>query len=288
ILHLAELLDVTVYVPLPVEVEFDAHWQRENLRSIVENARALERELSRLGSGWKLEPVPESSALLKSYQSLREALKARHHLSTSPLTQKTLSDLFSFAVQYDFPFEPQGKNFQDAVILHSVLEHNAAQGSTPAAFLSRNKRDFAQSSFDSLNDRLRAGVKYFSTETALEEHLQSADSSLLAESWTENQKSAKAAIERASADLEEFLAGKFIKTGDVQIRLKGVHEVKTFLLNKSAAGNIPFSFVVNVDFVVNVPGATPAVIESTVSATGEGEFAGGAFGKVSFQHAELT
>src|ERR1039458_5825706 len=56
ILHLAELLDVPVYVPLPVEVELDAHWQRENLRSIVENARALERKLSRLGSGWKLEP----------------------------------------------------------------------------------------------------------------------------------------------------------------------------------------------------------------------------------------
>ena len=282
------MLDVTVYVPLPVEVELDAHWQRENLRSIVENARALERELSRLGSGWKLEPVPESSVLLKSYQSLREALKARHHLSTSPLTQKILSDLFSFAVQYDFPFEPQGKNFQDAVILHSVLEHNAAQGSTPAAFLSRNKRDFAQSSFDSLNDRLRAGVKYFSTETALEEHLRVGLNALAGELWTKNQELAKTAIERASADLEKFLAHRFVKRGDVQIRLKRVHEVKTFLTNKLADGSIPLSFLVDVDFAMNLPDAAPGVIERTVSVTGECEFKGKAFEEISFQSAELT
>jgi PIN domain-containing protein len=288
ILHLAELLHITVYVPLPVEAELEAHWQREDLKSIVEAAKTLERDVSRLASGWKLEQVPEPSLLLNSYRSLREALKTQHRLSTSPFTQMTLNELFCSAVQRDFPFEQEGKNFQDAVILHSVLEHNVAQGSMPGAFLSRNKRDFVESSFNRLNDRFRAGVRYFSTETALEEHLLIGLTTVVAELWTQNQESAKTAIEQVFADLEKFLIDKYIKTGDVQLRLKGVHDVKTFLLNKSDVGSIPFSFLVDVDFVMDIPHAAPSVIGRTVSVTGEGEFKGGAYEKMLFQSAELT
>ena len=272
ILHLAELLDITAYVPMPVEGELEAHWERENLRSIADAAKVLQREIPRLASDWKLMPVPEPSSLLTSYRSMCAALKARHRLSTSPFTQKALGDLFSFAVRHDFPFEPEGRNFQDAVILHSVLEHNVAQGSTAAAFLSRNKRDFAYSSFDKLNRELGAGVKYFATEAALEEHLQIGLRTLVHEVWIKNQESAKTAIEQAAADLEKFLADRFIKTGGVRLSLKAVHEVKTFLLDKSEVGRIPFSFLADVDFVMDLPSAAPSIIERTISVTGEGEF----------------
>ena len=287
-LHLAHLLNIPVYLPLPVEIELEAHWQRESLATLYDAAGTVNREMPKLDTAWQAVALPEEAVLLASYRSLCAARKVEHQLKTTPFGEKAVPDFFGFATRRVFPFEKEGKNFQDAVILHAVLEHNVAEGSSPAAFISRNKKDFSASGLESLSRSLGANVQYFGTEAALEQELDKAVRGIVVVVWTETQQLAKDAIEQEAGILERFLQKKFLRASDIQLRLKGIHDVKVFLLDKAEAEKIPMSFLADVEFTTGIKDAAPLMLDRTVMVTGDGQLQQGTFAVVSFDSAELT
>lgn len=233
VFYWAKALNVPIYLPAPVEAELEGHWKREHLRNIRESAERLTLELRRFSIPFNAGELPSDDALLKAYRSACDSQKIANGLVVSPLMQGTISALLTDAVNHSFPFEDKGKNFQDAVILHSVMEHNVAQGAHPAAFLSRDKKDFGHSEFSEINKSYGSAITYFHAEEKLEGELTSDAKNLLLEVWAANQGAAEAAIHQRWESVQRFLERAFVKSSDVRLTLRRIHDVKTFLLSRS-------------------------------------------------------
>jgi len=287
VFYWAKTLNVTIYLPAPVEAELEGHWKREHLRNIRDSADRLTQELRRFSLPFNWGELPSDGTLLKAYRSACDSQKIANGFVVSPLMQGTISVLLTDAVNHSFPFEDKGKNFQDAVILHSVMEHNAAQGAQPAAFLSRDKRDFGHSEFSELNKRYGSAIAYFSTEEKLEKELTSDAMNRLMEVWAANQSAAEAAIKRSWESVQHFLERTFIKSSDVRLTLRRIHEVKTFLLGKSGDGTIPLSFYADAEFLTAIGDTPPLRLERTVMITGSGQLRSSEFTDISLDAAEL-
>jgi len=158
LLSLALLCKVAVVIPEAVEKEAEDHWLR-NIRNSVaslESAAGDFRRLSR-GVGGSVEiRCEKEEELIRRYREVVSGLKERFKIAHCPMTTRPLVDLFDLATRYVMPFEEskqgrgrgEGKGFQDAVILSSILEHlktspkiSGALVSTDGSFL---KVDLAQ------------------------------------------------------------------------------------------------------------------------------------------------
>jgi hypothetical protein len=286
-LHLASLLAIPVFLPDPVEIELEGHWCRDNLNPIRANAKMLKQELDKLALSWSCDPLPNDSQLLEAFRSLATLRKKEFSLLSCPLAPDPLSTLFQSAVNNEYPFEAEGKNFQDAVILRSVLQHNVSAGAPPAAFVSKNKRDF-QSGFTSFTTRFKANVKYFGTEEILQQELDAAVVTVLKEMWMKTQDAAELAVNSMLPDVQAFLTASFVKAGGVEVRVDRIYDVKTFLLDDSKQGRVPISFSVDVSFISENPAGRSIVIERTASITGHGALEKGSFSDISLEAAEFT
>jgi hypothetical protein len=151
-LRLAELCGINRYLPEPVLREAEEHWSREVKEGITGLLRAAV-QLERLAKPVECESTlqhPTAENLLEKYRSLVDAAIRKYSITRIPFTKRTVEEVFGFATNYLLPFGPkgEGKGFQDAVILLSILDHINTSPTDNALFITSDK-DFTGTNFDS-------------------------------------------------------------------------------------------------------------------------------------------
>src|SRR5579872_1642499 len=153
LLRLADLCGIECLMPEPVLKEAEEHWSR-GLKESASKLASAKKELHRSANPIRCEITLEHSSiedLLAEYRrKVSEAIK-RYGITRTPFTQRTVEEIFGFATKYLSPFahNAEGKGFQDAVILLSILDDlNSCPAESTAVFVSADD-DFSDIDFAS-------------------------------------------------------------------------------------------------------------------------------------------
>lgn len=127
LLMLAKWWRVPVFLPEPVAIEAEEHWLRgvrDKIVGLRNAAKQLERLAQPIGSGTKVEHLAIEQ-LVETYRSSCRSAIEKFQIGFCPFTNLSAKEMFSIASRYLLPFElgQEGKGFQDAVILSSILQH---------------------------------------------------------------------------------------------------------------------------------------------------------------------
>jgi hypothetical protein len=117
---------IPTFIPQPVIKEAEEHWLRgvrEEMSRVNSAVKDLQRKAAPALCDAKVE-FPSVETLRGQYTDRRDEAIARYHLTISPYTQCSIEEVFHHATKYVMPFEydKEGKGFQDAVILLSILD----------------------------------------------------------------------------------------------------------------------------------------------------------------------
>jgi hypothetical protein len=115
-----------ILLPEPVERQLEEQWLRnvrERSAKLDAAARDMNRFLSAVGTGVRTEHE-DMGVLLARYKETVDQIKQDFKIRTPPFTPRYGAEFFDTAIRYILPFETkgEGKGFQDAVILASVLD----------------------------------------------------------------------------------------------------------------------------------------------------------------------
>jgi hypothetical protein len=125
---LAVTSDVELAVPEAVHLELRAQFQR---RVHGDRAYIADRTFD--------PPAGSVDEWLASYDHLVERTCRRFSIRRIPLTERSVSELFSRAVEKQPPFGEAAGNFKDGVIVFSVLDDLKIRPATPAVLVSADK-----------------------------------------------------------------------------------------------------------------------------------------------------
>lgn len=124
VINLATQLHVELRLPEPVLHELQAHWIRgvtAEWSAANKHIQELNAEARGIARYDKLGPMP-------SFEKLRESLAGLTHkiienFKLIPITSRALPDIFQLAIRRQATFKDEGRGFQDAVILASIVDH---------------------------------------------------------------------------------------------------------------------------------------------------------------------
>jgi hypothetical protein len=140
VLRFAAWWGVSRFIPEPVLREAEEHWLR-GVKGGVSGLSGAKNELKRLASPLTCETNiehPTIEKLLEEYRNKVDAAVKDYGITRTPFTNRTVEEVFGFGTKYFLPFAPkgEGKGFQDAVILLSILDHLAEFPNAKAVFIS--------------------------------------------------------------------------------------------------------------------------------------------------------
>ena len=107
--------------------EVAAHWSR-SLDDAISSLRTASKKVRKASSPIRCDVQvdhPSPSALSADFQRAAAETVARFEIEVVPYTRRSAEEFFGYATRYVLPFEKdeEGKGFQDAVILVSILDH---------------------------------------------------------------------------------------------------------------------------------------------------------------------
>jgi hypothetical protein len=219
------LFNIPIYLLEAVDMELEAHQLRE-AKTPIEKIFRLARLLPPLTSAAINVDFPNWETVRSELREKASLTKATLGLRFSAFAPLALRDLFSMAVNHETPFDEERKNFQDAVIIHSVIEASRIEGLGTVAFVSKDK-DFDAPALIARARQSGITLRIYSSLDAIHEALWPHVQDLVRKAWDEDNKLAEAAINTVRHDLEAFLHGKFIQTSDATLELLGVSNVQT-------------------------------------------------------------
>lgn len=108
-------------------MEAEEHWIRAVQNKVIglDNAASqLERIVKPINAQSKVEHLP-IERMVEDYRAVVETAMAKYQMQLCPFTKVSAKEMFNLAVRHILPFEleQEGKGFQDAVILSSVVQH---------------------------------------------------------------------------------------------------------------------------------------------------------------------
>lgn len=218
------LFNIPLYLLEAVEMELEAHQLRE-AKTTIEKISRLARSLPPLRSAAINIDFPNWETVRSELRAKASLTKAESGLRFSAFAPFALRDLFSMAVNHETPFGER-TNFQDAVIIRSVIEASRIEGLGTIAFVSKDK-DFDAPALIVRARESGISLRIYSSLDAIHEALWPHVQDLIRRAWDEDNKLAKAAINTVRHDLEAFLHGKFIQTSDATLELLRVSNVQT-------------------------------------------------------------
>lgn len=249
LLSTAGIFDIPVYFLETVELELEAHWIRE-ARIAIDKLQAQKGKLpAPLSTACKLE-VPTLAEAISLYKSMAGATKTGLGLPPATFPETSLRELFQMAIDYEHPFAAEGKNFQDAVIITSVLDFSRRQNLSKVAFVSKNHGDFDPAKLKARAALYGVELQYYRDLKALHDALSPFLDDILREAWHKDNQSAKHALELARSSLESFLISHFVRSEDVELDLVGIEEVRVAWWDKvtQKLQRVPVQVTVNVRF----------------------------------------
>jgi hypothetical protein len=137
----AGLFSIPVVLPGPVDLELRAHCLRTARQQIDQLGKSRASLPAFVRDRIEI-TTPSSEIVAADYDRRATQTKKALGIEVSQFPGATLMELFTDAIQQNFPFESEGKNFQDAVILRSLCELCIEKKIDAAAFVSKNKQDF--------------------------------------------------------------------------------------------------------------------------------------------------
>ena len=231
--------------------------------------------------------APSSEIVAADYEHRATQTKRALGIDVSQFPGATLLELLTNAIQQNFPFESEGKNFQDAVILRSVCELCIEKKIDAAAFVSKNKQDFKAA------DVKRTGVAHGLSLTLLcsvaevHEALWPSLEHLLKLAWEKDKEAAAAKLAAMTSDIESFLRSRFVKTNEVELHVLSVSDVITgfpIRIKAPTEKKIPITFDANVRF----HGPGEFVIDRGITVESWANYEGGVYGPITLESAEIT
>lgn len=117
---------VELFLPEPVAQELDAHWLREFRRARSRASSGVgefDKLVAQVSSQRPALTLPNEGAVRADYGQAVQAIQRRLDLKRSPATARPTAVFFDLAVRRAPPFGDEGRGFQDAVILFSVIDH---------------------------------------------------------------------------------------------------------------------------------------------------------------------
>jgi hypothetical protein len=147
LLTLASWWKIGRCLPEAVLEEVECHWSR-NVRSAADRLNSARQNLIKDAMPVSCEVTFDHTSLSTLQERFRESTeKAIAHFGISRIafTQRTTQEIFGYAARYIAPFatEKEGKGFQDAVILLSILDHLRDHPDVRAVFVTKDS-DFAK------------------------------------------------------------------------------------------------------------------------------------------------
>jgi hypothetical protein len=128
ILTIAIKLGIAVEIPEGVLVELERRW-RDRTKEDIETAKDTLKNIGVLvGNGGLPAMIPEWNAIHEGYEKAVKSLLEKWSIRSTAMPAISVSELFTQAAERQFVFQDKGKNFQDAVILHSGIERLAEMG----------------------------------------------------------------------------------------------------------------------------------------------------------------
>lgn len=221
----AGAFNIPVYFLETVELELEAHWIRD-VRTESDKLQAQMAKLPEpLRTACKLE-VPRLSEAISLYRKMAEATEARLGMLRAGFRETGLRELYQMAIDQEHPFVAEGKNFQDAVIVASILEFSRQHDLFKVAFVSKNHRDFDPVKLKSWAARYGVELQYYRNLNTVYDALIPFLDHVLQAAWHKDNASAKHVLESARPSLEAYLVSQFVKSDDVEIELVGIEEVR--------------------------------------------------------------
>jgi len=217
-LNLTRVLQVSVVLPEAVEREIEAHWFRElkNELTSFKNAESrFHRVLNTVATDSHIfllsgpvdfyydSPLDEST-MEGNYTAKVEELKKEWRVTSAPLSPVELDKLFHMAISHEPPFSEEGKGFQDAVILLSVLDDLSHFPDTTGALLTADK-DLDCQQIRDLIARFSVDLKVSNSVDKFLEFLKLHLEEYLRRDWDQDEKSAAAELYRQKKTIEEFI-----------------------------------------------------------------------------------
>jgi hypothetical protein len=233
---LANLWGLPLLLPEPVEKQVEERWLRkvdEARVKLASAATAFDRLLGPLGTRLQTnqEPVEE---LLRRYRETVGVIKSTFKIQPVPFTTRPVADFFNIAVRYILPFECQGegKGFQDAVILASVLDH-LSHNPEYSGVLASADGALAKTNLDSfIPGCAPTRLKVLTLDQIGELLYRKYWDERVKAPWEEEQRNAMEAVRAKERELTEFIAsrlsGSMLSPGISQkvVQVRGVDKIE--------------------------------------------------------------
>jgi hypothetical protein len=216
VLSLASQFGIPVFIADPVEQEAQEVSMRSIRRSVAD-LEGAEREYRRQsesisGEAYVVQRSADLGSLRARYVELAQASKAMHRIQAIPLASRNVDAFFRLAIRYVLPFEEgssnkpgEGRGFQDAVILSSVLEHLRSNPQLSGVFVTRDsvfsKISFAEFMPEFENPPLLIKDLDEVSELLLDKYV---DENVM-KPWEEERINAQRATENALPELTAFI-----------------------------------------------------------------------------------
>jgi hypothetical protein len=244
LLLLAVWARVACFVPEPVLQQAEEHWLRgaldrgSRLRSAAQEFVRITRQV---GGCAKAEHEDAEVLRIRFREAVQDSTK-RFGISITPFTTRPTTELFDLAVRYVLPFEQgtknnrgEGKGFQDAVILESILEHVNSHGLS-GAFVTNDKIFFDVQLEKFIPAFAGVELQILSWEKASEMLFSNYWNEHIKGPWEEETQNAMQAVKAIEPELREFIKSNMtddlLKQGATKeaVRLLDVQSVDVFLV----------------------------------------------------------
>ncbi len=294
LVSVTRLLDIPVYLLESVEIELEAHQLRE--------ARDAIQEISKLSGS--LHPLVRAAVKVETvdWEQVRSKLRANSSatklklgLRSSLFPALPLQDLFEMAANHEHPFADKGRNFQDAVILRSVIETSRLQNLREVAFVSKNEKDFNKAAVLKRGKESGITLHFYPSLAALHDALWPHVAAVVQALWMADNRLGETAVKLVWNELETFLRSQFVHGPDVTLQLLSIGGVQTAWWEREykKQSEAALRFVAEVRFAVaaNEPSGVQqykSEIERGITVEGWATFTDGAYGNVQFESAFIS
>ena len=209
-LHIGRGWDLRAFIPAPVLDETEAHWWRA-VESQATRLTSAKREFERLSRPIVCDVHVEFTNIEEmrtQYRAAREEMLKWLGIGVVPYPSCTVEFFFQRATNYAMPFEKEkeGKGFQDAVILQSILEHLHSDSELKGVLITRDGGMTQARIADFLPALGASRFRFATLDEAWNNLINYHIDQKVIQPYHEERKNALAAAKELDPELKDFLA----------------------------------------------------------------------------------
>jgi len=209
-LHVERGWNIRAFIPAPVLDETEAHWRsavEHQATQLTTAKKEFERHSRPIVCDVSVE-APAIEDLRNQYRLCREEILKRFEIGVIPYSNCSIEFFFQRATNYIMPFEKEreGKGFQDAVIMQSVLEHLHSDGELRGLLITKDGGMRQARIADFLPGLDKSRLHYANLDEAWDNLIHYHIDQTVIKPYHEERKNALAAVKEMDIDLKGFLA----------------------------------------------------------------------------------